>query len=199
VRENRTAHCPIAPEATFRRALRDDPNDERIFAQLVSLLAGPPPADDSAIRNVTWSLAEELAQRPQAWFPLLELARLSLDQNGPVIMPRIQAAIQRESTGRAITRAAALLRAAGHPDEAFRLALAHWRPGVHKLAAGRQLILASIEAGRVPEARQHLRAVVAAPRHRAWWLQAELAWRQAVHRTVTRARAVPTTTRARPR
>lgn len=175
------------PEAGLRHALTADPNDENAFDRLVGVLARekktrshPSQHDESTVRDVTWSLAAELAQRPDAWFPLLELARLSLDDDFPAAVRRLRAAVMREFTGRALTRAAVMLRTAGHPNEAFRLAVAHWRPAAHELAAGRQLVLAGIEAGRVDELRRHLSALAARRGGRAQVLRAELALRELI-------------------
>jgi hypothetical protein len=175
------------PEAALHQALVADPNDENAFDRLVCVLARakeanrhPNPRGESTIRDVTWSLAAELAQRPEAWFPLLELARLSLEEDLPAAVPRLRAAVTREPTGRALTRAATLLRTAGHPNEAFRLAVAHWRPASHELAAGRQLVLAGLEAGRVDELRRHLRALATRRGGRAQVLRVELALRDLV-------------------
>jgi hypothetical protein len=163
--------APKIPEAVLHRALRENPNDERSFARLVSLLVHATAAERGLDRkaygtvtdDVTWSLATELARRPSAWFPLLELARLSLDQDTESALRRLGIAVQREPTGRGLARAAALLRNAGHPDEAFRLAVAQWRPAQHVLAAGRQLVLAGLEAGREAELRRHLDALATRP------------------------------------
>jgi hypothetical protein len=173
-------------EEALRRVLLRNPNDERSFARLVSLLAHRRTADRATVDDsprgttddLTWALAAELAACPRAWFPLTELARLSLSQDIGTALRRLVTAVDREPTGRGLTRAVALLRNAGHPGEAFRLALAHWRPRDHELAAGRQLVLAGIEAGRAGELRRHLDALASRPGNvHAQLLRAELALR----------------------
>lgn len=157
-------------EKALRRRLHDDPNDARSFKRLVTLLArraqqhggGPGTAGERA-DDVAWALAAELARQPRAWYPLIELARLSLAQGTEAAVRRLADAAERDSTGRALATAIALLRTAGHPDEGFRLALAQWRPAQHDPLVGRQLVLAGLEAGRSGEVARHLDALAARP------------------------------------
>jgi hypothetical protein len=157
-------------ERTLRHRLQADPNDFRSFTRLVVLLArvttqqgeaAAPAAPGNDADDVAWALAAELAQHPRAWYPLVELARLSLGQDSETALRRLGAAVDRDPTGRALTSAVTLLRAAGRPDEAFRLAVARWRPHEHDLGVGRQLVLAGLESGRGAELRRHLDALSA--------------------------------------
>jgi hypothetical protein len=160
---------------TLRGRLQADPNDVRSFTSLVALLVrlkadrqlgrplAPVTTDEKAAAEATWALAVELARHPRAWYPLIELARLSLHQDSEAAVRRLASAADRDPTGQALTSAAALLRAAGHPDEAFRLTLARWRPHDHGLGTGRQLVLAGLEAGRTAELSRHLDALSACP------------------------------------
>jgi hypothetical protein len=179
--DTRPGGTPGTPQVgALRRALHDDPNDERAFTDLVSLLQGSPATGPASARDLAWSLAEELAQYPQAWFPLLELARLSLADPAAALQ-RIQVAIRRDPSGMALTRAVPLLAAAGHPGDAFQLAIAHWRPATHGLATGRHLVRAALASGRTQELRRYLRALVPTHRRVAWVLRAELETRRATH------------------
>jgi hypothetical protein len=45
------------------------------------------------------------------------------------------------------------------PVEALGLGVGHWRVREHSPVVGKHLVLAALEAGRVFEARQHLRAL----------------------------------------
>jgi hypothetical protein len=56
-----------------------------------------------------------------------------------------------------------MLRDSGHPAEALNLGVGHWRPADHVVEAGRELVLAAIEAGRPGEAQRHLDALDAHP------------------------------------
>ena len=49
-----------------------------------------------------------------------------------------------------------VLRGAGLPNEALGLGVGHWRPREHDLDAGRHVVHAAVEAGRISEARRHL-------------------------------------------
>jgi len=176
-------------EAVLRRRLTEDPNDARAFRRLVTLLSriGPghlsstEPAGSDTRDDVTWALAEELARNPRAWYPLIELARLSLHEDAETAVRKLVTACERDPKGHALTRAVELLRRASRPDEGFRLALAQWRPQDHHLEAGRQFVLAGLESGRVAEARRHLEAVASRPGGgAAAQLRAELTRRLAV-------------------
>jgi hypothetical protein len=203
----RSGHSPTrgwSPEGVLRAALRQNPNDERSFRRLVWLLArrrsaSQGMADRHSVTftdDVTWALAVELATRPHAWFPLVELARLSLHHDLETALRRLANAVAREPTGRGLTSAVALLRRAGRHAEAYRLALAHWRPREHELAAGRQLVLAGLEAGRAAELRGHLDALASLPGNGpAQVLRAELTLRAHDHQGRERAGATIRDTR----
>ena len=113
--------------------------------------------------DAVWALAEEIAQNGRAWYPLVELARLSIDDDREVALRRLSTAADRDPTGVALAQGLAMLRQTGHADDALGLGVGHWRPREHDVEAGRQLIEASIEAGRLAEARRHLEAMTAHP------------------------------------
>lgn len=159
--------------ATELRALLDeDPNNADAFAELADyvrrnasavVLADPLTADSIEERDparqenlAVWALAEELAGRPKAWFPLLELARLSLTSDPEAGVRRLTSAVERDHSGVALTEAVAILRDAGRPGEGFNLGLAHWNPAEHAADTGRQLVLAALEAERPADAKRTL-------------------------------------------
>ncbi|MFC8923959.1 hypothetical protein [Cellulosimicrobium sp. NPDC057127] len=164
-------------EDALRAMLVDDPNDERAFRALAELVRrraaeGPPaddplaaPVDDSekqrAADLAVWALAEELAGHPKGWYPLIELGRLSIDDDPESALRRFATAAERDHTGRALAQAMEVLRDAGLPNEALGLGVGHWRAREHEPEVGRQLVLAAIEADRPLEARQHLDALSA--------------------------------------
>jgi hypothetical protein len=178
----------------LREQLREDPNDETAFDTLGELVrtraalaheeltgresqdATPDPVEvQRAADNAVWALAEELAQSPKAWRPLLVLGRLSLTDDRDAALRRLGIAADRDSSGRALASALAILREAGMNDEALSLGVGHWRPRDHDLEAGRHLVAAAIDAGRLAEARRHLRALAEHPdTGRAEQLRAEL-------------------------
>ncbi|MCB7135451.1 hypothetical protein [Cellulosimicrobium marinum] len=163
-------------EDALRAMLVDDPNDERAFGALAELvrrraaeahtdqdpLAAPPDDQEKqrAADLAVWALAEELAGHPKGWYPLVELGRLSLDDDQEAALRRFATAAEREGTGRALARGMEVLREAGLPQEALGLGVGHWRAREHDPEVGRQLVLAAIEADRVLEARQHLASLV---------------------------------------
>lgn len=178
----RSRHAePVLGEAQLRELLHEDPNDERAFdtlAELVRTRAAlaheeqrgqdpevPPDAAEvqRAADNAVWALAEELAQSPKAWRPLLVLGRLSLTDDRDAALRRLGIAADRDAGGRALASALAILREAGMNDEALSLGVGHWRPRDHDVEAGRLLVAAAIDAGRLAEARRHLKALAEHP------------------------------------
>src|SRR5690625_4591782 len=106
-----------AQEAALRERLHEDPNDLQAFAQLAELIrwrtesaeqqdpliAEATGSDvDARIRAAQWALAEELAGNPRAWHPLIELARLSLDDDHEAALRRLGTACERDRSGRAL-------------------------------------------------------------------------------------------------
>ncbi|MFN8076168.1 MAG: hypothetical protein U0Q15_12210 [Kineosporiaceae bacterium] len=164
-----------APSETALRArLNADPNDVAAFATLAEVVRTR--AHDSAERpayprrarsadpgreadDAVWALAEELAHSPRAWFPLIEMARLSIDDDRGGAMRRLGTAAERDPSGEALVEGVAMLRRAGHPTDALNLGVGHWRPREHTPAVGRHLVEAALETGRAPEARRHLAAL----------------------------------------
>jgi len=163
----------LAPDRTQEDALRarltEDPNDVPAFDELAEIVRGhaaegheagdPQRAADDAV----WALAEEIAQNNRAWYPLIELARLSIDDDREVALRRMATAADRDPTGQALSQGLAMLRETGHPVDALNLGVGHWRPREHVVGAGRQLIEAAIEAERYSEARRHLDALALHP------------------------------------
>jgi hypothetical protein len=164
-----------AREDRLRLRLHDDPNDEQAFGELAEIvrrraaeghipegrLGQPvPPADpERAANDAVWALAEEMAGNPRAWHPLTELARLSIRDDREGALRRLGTAAERDPSGRALVEGLAMLREAGLPDEALGLGVGHWRPREHDVEAGRHLVQAAVEAGRMGEARRHLDAL----------------------------------------
>ncbi len=87
---------------------------------------------------------------------MLELGRLSLADDPEGAVRRLATAAERDATGGALAEALAVLREADMPTEALGLGIGHWRAREHDPEVGRHLVLAALDAGRLPEARQHL-------------------------------------------
>jgi hypothetical protein len=156
-------------EEALRVRLAEDPNDVAAFDRLAKIVrsraveghdAGDPQreADDAV-----WALAEEIAHSGRAWYPLIQLARLSIDDDREVALRRLATAADRDPTGEALSQGLLMLRESGHSVDALNLGVGHWRPREHVVEAGRQLIEASIESDRPGEARRHLDAMAAHP------------------------------------
>lgn len=158
-------------EDTLRARLVEDPNDSVAFAELAELvrrradsvepvdplIAEHEPVERHISADVAvWALAEELAGSPRAWYPLIELARLSLHDDHEGAMRRLAAACEREHTGRALAEGVRTLREAELPAEGLGLGVGWWSPTEHAPEAGRQIILAALEAERALDARRHL-------------------------------------------
>ena len=129
------------------------------------------PSDESerqrAADLAVWALGEELAGNPRAWYPLIEVARLSVADDHEGTLRRLTTAVERDPSGKALVEALALLRGAGLPVDAIGLGVGHWRPREHDPAVARELVLASIEAGRPLEAKQHIAALDLYPNQKA--------------------------------
>lgn len=153
-------------ESALRARLDADPNDSAAFAELADIVRwqaaeGHEDAErrPRAVADAEWALAEELAHSSRAWFPLIELARLSLQEDLEGAHRRLTIAVEREPTGLALTAGLAMLRSEGMPEAALQLGVGHWRPREHLPSAGRELVQAAAEAGRIAEARRHLEAL----------------------------------------
>lgn len=162
-------------EDALRAVLNDDPNNAEAFQALVEvvrrraaepssedpLTAPAPDVDVAAERKrradlAEWALAEELAGHPKAWYPLIALARLSLQDDRQGAVRRLETAADRDPSGHALAEAIAMLRGANAPVEALGLGVGHWRAREHDPEVGRELVLAALDADRVYEAKHHL-------------------------------------------
>jgi len=163
-------------EDALRSMLSDDPNNDRAFRALAEIvrrraaessgstddpLAAEPTPDERerAADLAVWALGEELAGNPRAWYPLIEIARLSVRDDHEGTLRRLTTAVERDASGRALVDALALLRGAGQPVDALGLGVGHWHPRDHDPEVARQLVLAAVEAGRPLDAKQHIMAL----------------------------------------
>ena len=162
-------------EDAVRAMLGEDPNDARAFQALAEIVRrraasmgpdGDPltaPQDDVERQKkadlAVWALAEELAGHPRAWYPLIELARLSLEEDHEGAIRRLTTAADRDPTGTALAEGIGVLRGANLPVEALNLGVGHWKVREMAPEVGRQLVLAALEADRTLEARHHLQAL----------------------------------------
>ncbi|MEK8228627.1 hypothetical protein NKG05_25410 [Oerskovia sp. M15] len=119
----------------------------------------PTRAKQRAADLAVWALAEELAGHPRGWYPLVELGRLSLEDDQEAALRRFATAAERDPSGLALAESMELLREAGLPVDALGLGVGHWRAKEHTPAAGRQLVLAAIDADRIFEAKHHLESL----------------------------------------
>lgn len=162
-----TTNPPVdaAEEVRLRDRLHDDPNDVHAFTRLADIVrrrAAEGHADGDPQRaadDAVWALAEEVARNHHAWHPLVELARLSIHEDRDGAMRRLATAAERDPAGDGLAEGLSMLREAGMPNEALGLGVGHWRPREHTVEAGRHLVHAAVEAGRIGEARRHLEAL----------------------------------------
>ncbi len=161
-----------ADEAALWATLREDPNDVAAFHRLATIVrqrAAERQTEDTEgdpqreADDAVWSLAEELAHSPRAWYPLVELGRLSLHDDREAALRRLGTAADRDPDGLGLATALGMLRDERMPGDAVNLGVGHWRPREHALSVGRHLVEASIEAGRIGDARRHLTALLTHP------------------------------------
>jgi hypothetical protein len=167
-------------EDALRSMLSDDPNNERAFSALAEIVRrraaqayesdhDPLTAPDAeqerqrAANLAVWALAEELAGNPRAWYPLIELARLSMADDHEGALRRLATAAERDPSGRALAAGIELLRENGQPGEGLNLGVGHWRVREQLPDVGVEVVRAAIEAGRPMEAKQHLVALSSHP------------------------------------
>ncbi len=160
-------------EDALRSMLSDDPNNVRAFKALAEIVrrraAGTAPDGDPLTASpqdeterqraadlAVWALGEELAGNPRAWYPLIEVARLSARDDHEGTLRRLTTAAERDPHGDALVEALALLRAAGQPVEALGLGVGHWKPREMNPEVARHLVHAAIEAGRPLDAKQYI-------------------------------------------
>jgi len=162
-------------EDAVRIKLSEDPNNPTAFSALAEIVRrraaemgpdGDPltaPQDEiekqRAADLAVWALAEELAGHPRAWYPLIELARLSIHDDHEGALRRLSTAAERDPSGHGLLEGLAVLRDAGMPVEALGLGVGHWRVKDQPVEIARQLVLAAIEADRPLEAKQHINAL----------------------------------------
>jgi len=162
-------------EDALRSMLADDPNNERAFralAEIVRRRAGDSmdehdplaaPVDENERQQAgdlaVWALAEEFAGNPRGWYPLVELARLSVHDDHDATIRRLVTAADRDPSGHALAAGLQLLLDAGMPVEALGLGVGHWRAREHDPEVARQMVQAAIEADRPLEAKQYLAAL----------------------------------------
>lgn len=189
-------------EDALRSQLSDDPNNEEAFRALAELvrrrasesygdqdpLTAPGAEQEIAAERqraadlAVWSLAEELAGHPKAWYPLVALARLAMDDDEEGAVRRLGTAAERDPSGRALAAGIALLRERGRAAEALNLGVGHWHSRDHDPEVARQLVLAALESGRPMEARQYVGALADHPDR-----EAARAVRQDLEEAVARA------------
>jgi len=162
-------------EDALRSMLSDDPNNVRAFQALAEIVrrraaeTGPdgdpltaptdPGEKQQAADLAVWSLGEELAGHPHAWYPLVELARLSVHDDHEGTLRRLATAAERDPSGDALAEGLAVLRDAGLPVDALGLGVGHWRPREQTPEIARHLVHAALEADRPLEAKQHLQSL----------------------------------------
>ncbi|MCF2706367.1 hypothetical protein I6E29_03690 [Arcanobacterium haemolyticum] len=153
----------------LRGALQNNPNDVGAFDELAQLVrdAGESaqPADpltaDTADITVSadlalWSLAEEIGASPDAWYPLVELARLSVENDREGALRRLGVAADRDNSGAALAAGIRVLREADLANDALSFGTGRWVPGDHSFAAGEEIVRAAIEAGKTDVAERYL-------------------------------------------
>lgn len=170
----------VATEDDLRRRLNENPNDQQVFDKLVALIRrraiddakrteaanyshdtpGLTAALDIDVRQIgrdsVWALAEELAGNQKAWYPLIELARLSVREDREGALRRLGIAAERDPRGEALAAGLKMLRQESMPGEALSLGTGHWRPKEHSLVVGREMVEAALASERYSEAQRFL-------------------------------------------
>lgn len=153
--------------------LDEDPNDIEAFEDLAALIrnADSPRSyvdplrgdterqdseDEYSADLVLWSLSEEIGSASTAWYPLIQLARLSINNDQAAAIRYLEIAVDREDTGIALAEAIKVLREAGQYDAAIQLGLGRWQPQTQSPSVGEELIEAALGSGKTSEAEHFL-------------------------------------------
>ncbi|QRV02814.1 hypothetical protein JTE88_03560 [Arcanobacterium phocisimile] len=154
----------------LRVALAADPNDREAFEELISIIwalgqshptvdpltADEEPPHETPIKLVLWALSEDLASDSRAWYPLIQLARLSIKDDAEAAVHQIEVAAGREETGLALEQGISLLVAAGYPDTAMQIGMGRWNPQEHIVGVGVALTKAAIASGKLSDAQRFI-------------------------------------------
>ncbi len=149
-----------ALEAELRARLEADPNDREALIGLAEILAAPqeeeiadpltaahvPASAAVNLQTALWALSEDYAGNPHAWVPLIELARILVEDDEEGAIKRLTTACDRETTGKALAQSVAMLRENGLTNQALSLGVAKWSPSSQCFEAGTQLVRAALEA-----------------------------------------------------
>ncbi|KTF04857.1 MULTISPECIES: hypothetical protein [Trueperella] len=158
----------IAEALELRDKLAEDPNDVVSFDELADLIKGfavsEEPADpltgDSSEADpelVLWALSEEIGSDSRAWYPLIQLARLSGPEDPEAAQRYLETAADREETGIALAEGIKLLRETGQNEAAIQLGLGRWKPAEQVLGVAEELVSAALAANKIDEARSYVR------------------------------------------
>lgn len=156
-----THNVNVVQEDALRAVLSDDPNNVNAFKALVDVVtrncavetsdnedplnASSVDSEQAQIKRMSiWALAEEFSGHPRAWRPLLELARLSIEQEPEEAQRRVNAALARDTTGEALAEAIALYTRFDRAGDAYNFAIGHWKPREHVPQAGVALVRAAV-------------------------------------------------------
>lgn len=154
----------------LRDVLANDPNDVAAFEELASIVrslgadrtpadpltADQPQSDEQTADLILWSLSEDLGSDSRGWYPLIQLARLSIDQDREGALRHLETAADREESGLALAEGLKVLREAGEYDTATQLGLGRWNPSTHTTAVGEELIESALEVNKPEEAARYL-------------------------------------------
>lgn len=158
----------------LRDELSTDPNNIAAFEELASIIknaenlrtpADPltgekvasetdTPATDPEL--VLWALSEEIGSDSRAWYPLVQLARLSGGEDSETARRYLETAADRDESGLALAEGVKLLRESGQHDAAIQLGLGRWQPEDHTASVGEELVNAALEANKYDEARGYI-------------------------------------------
>ena len=158
----------------LRDELSNDPNNIAAFEELASIIKNAEndrnPADPLTGEKVTaetsepttdpelilYALSEEIGSDPRAWYPLVQLARLSGGNDAESARRFLETAADRDESGLALAEGVKLLRETGQHDAAIQLGLGRWQPQTQMPTVGEELVNAALEANKIDEARGYV-------------------------------------------
>lgn len=159
---------PARRAVELREQLTDNPNNIEAFEELASIVRAaedrvvldPLTADsdeaEASADLALWSLAEDLGSDSRAWYPLIMLAKLAINDDVDSALRHLENAADREETGIALAQGVHLLRESGHNGAAEQLGLGRWKSQQHTHVVGEELTLAALADGKLGHARQYI-------------------------------------------
>lgn len=166
-----SANAPAVERAVeLRGQLSVDPNNTAAFDELASIIrklgndrtledpltADAVETDETSPDLVLWSLAEDLGSDSRAWYPLVMLASLAINDDVDSAVRHLETAADRDESGEALAKGVKLLREHEYNGLAEQLGLGRWNSSTHTTDVGVEITRAAIADGKEANAARYI-------------------------------------------